>query len=303
MQPPVNDYSSYLKNKFGEKIQKISIDASMTCPNRDGRVGLGGCTFCNNKKFNKGPEDSETLRDQILRKIKYYKIKNPKLKKFLVYFQTYSNTYAPVEELRQLYSEALSVEGVIGLVVGTRPDCVNDDVLDLLQELSRTSYICLEYGLESALDSTLLAINRGHDVQCFVEAVKKTKARGLPVGAHLIFGFPWENESVCYKAAELLNGLDIDFVKIHNLQIVIQTKMARDYEKEKFHLLSKDEYLTYLELFLIHLSKDIVVQRVAGDCPKEILLATGFSENSRKIKEELISLMNQKKSWQGMFAP
>lgn len=302
MQQPVNDYSSFLRNKFGEKIQKISIDASMTCPNRDGRVGLGGCTFCNNKKFNKGPEDSESLRDQIIRKIQSYKKKNSKLHKFLVYFQTYSNTYAPVEELRRLYAEALSVEGVIGLVIGTRPDCVNDEVLDLLQDFSRSSYVCLEYGLESALDSTLLAINRGHDVQCFVDAVRKTKNRGLPVGVHLIFGFPWETESVCYKAAALLNELSVDFVKIHNLQIVSQTKMARDFEKENFHLLGKDEYLRYLELFLTHLSDKIVVQRVAGDCPPDILLASGFSENSRQIKEELIALMSSHQSRQGMFA-
>lgn len=302
MQPPVNEYSAYLKNKFGEKVQKISIDASMTCPNRDGRVGFGGCTFCNNKKFNRGPDDSESLSKQIERKIQYYKNKNNKLRKFLVYFQTYSNTYAPVEELRYLYNEALSVEGVEGLVIGTRPDCVNDDVLDLLQEFARKSYICLEYGLESALDSTLSAINRGHDVQCFINAVQKTKARGLPVGAHLIFGFPWENESVCFKAASLLNELSVDFVKVHNLQVVVQTRMALDYERKPFHLLSKEEYLRYLELFIIHLSEKIVVQRVAGDCPKDILLATGFTENSRQIREELISLMKEKKSRQGMFA-
>lgn len=300
MQKPYKDYSTYLKDRFGEKVQKISIDANMTCPNRDGRVGVGGCTFCNNKKFNSGAMFAESLKDQILRKMEYYKKKNKNLKKFLVYFQTYSNTYAPIEELTKIYSEALSVEGIVGLVIGTRPDCVNDDVLDLLHHLAKTSYVCLEYGLESALDSTLLKINRGHDVQCFIDAVKKTKRRNLPVGVHIIFGFPWEDQNVCLKSASLLNELNVDFVKIHNLQIVEQTIMANDFKKSQFHLQTKDEYLSYLQLFITHLSPDIIVQRVAGDCPKDILFASGFTENSRQIHNDLTKAMTEKNLFQGM---
>ncbi len=294
-------YNQYLRSVFGEKVQKISIDAGFTCPNRDGRLGYGGCTYCNNDKFNPGSDKSlESLKDQISRKILKYKKNNKNINKFIVYFQTYSNTYAPIAQLEEMYRDALSIDGVVGLSIGTRPDCVNDEVLDLLEKLKNDYYISVEYGLESVLDSTLLKINRGHDVETFVQAVVATQKRKIPVGAHLIFGFPWEDESVSFKSALFFNKLKVDFIKIHQLQVVKNTIMGNEYLKNKFTLLNKNEYLKYLTTFLLNLDPDIIVARFSGDCPSDLLLASGFNESSSEITKEITQYFIDNNLKQGM---
>lgn len=300
----LNEYSPYIIKRFGERIQKLSIDAGFTCPNRDGSKSLGGCTYCNNKKFNPGSEKlGLSVTEQVNAQIKNVKRKYKNAKKFIAYFQAYSNTYAPTEHLKKLYLEALSHPEVIGLTIGTRPDCITVETLDLLTELAKTSYITIEYGLESMNDETLVRINRGHDYQCFKDAINMTKNRGIHICTHLMIGFPWETKEDYINTAKELSGLDFDYLKIHQLQIVKQTIMGNDYLKNPFPLLSKSEYLDILSAFLVNLSERIIIQRVAGDCSNNLLVASGWTLKSNEIKKELLKQMEDQGLYQGMLSP
>lgn len=282
----INKYGEYLRKTFGQSIYKITVDAGFSCPNRDGTKGVGGCTYCNNEKFFQADGASvKSVREQVIEKIARKKQRKPG--KYIVYFQTYSNTYSSTEYLRTLYTSVLDIEDVIGIAIGTRTDCVDDEKLQMLHEISKTHYVCMEYGLESILDDTLLRINRGHDINCFVQAVKNTEKYGIDVCAHLIFGFPWENRDIAKKSAVFINELPIKFIKIHQLQVVKNSIMGNDYKKSPFSLIDKTEYVDYLMDFLTNLRPNIVIQRVAGDCPPDILLASGFAENSHKLLNDL----------------
>lgn len=294
-----NRYGEYLRTHFGQRIYKITVDAGFTCPNRDGSKGYGGCTYCNNDKF--FPTDKYhglTPREQAIEKIS--KRKNKLNEKYIIYFQTYSNTYSDIDSLKRIYSSVLDLDNVIGISIGTRVDCINEEVLALLQEIARKYYVCLEYGLESIEESTLQKINRGHSVSEFVDTVLKTKVFGIDVCAHLIFGFPWETREIAKRSAEFINQLPIKFVKIHQLQIVKNSVMANTYRAEPFPLLSKTQYIDYLCDFLTELRDDCVIQRVAGDCPSDLLIGSGFNEKSHVIQSELEKRLSQNGLYQGI---
>lgn len=267
-----NAYSNYFRSKFGTRVQKLSIDGGFSCPNRDGRCGTGGCTFCTNEAFNPSYcRRVATITEQIDEGIAFHRHRYRSAPVYLAYFQAYSNTYAPLEVLRERYDEALRHEGVVGLVVGTRPDCVDEAVLDLLADYARRCYVAVEYGIESCYDRTLRAINRGHDFACTQRAIHATVARGLPVGGHLILGLPGESRDNLLAEADIVNALPLTTVKFHQLQILRGTEMERQYQDETFRKtllqFSLDEYIALVCDLLERLRPDLVVERLAGEVP------------------------------------
>ncbi len=272
---PYNDFSSYFRKKFANRVQKISIDAGFTCPNRDGSRGHGGCTYCNNDTFNPfycSPQKS--VKQQLTEGIAFFAEKY-KTQQYLAYFQAYSNTYAPLEQLKKLYSEALETEGVIGLVIATRPDCVDEAKLDYLQELAQSHYITLEYGIETCDDDSLRRINRGHTHAETVKALELSANRGLEIGVHLILGLPGESNELILSHADTLNALPFDFLKLHQLQIVTGTILEKQYKKipENFRLYTADEYIDLCVRFAERLRPDIIIERWTSESPPEFLIA------------------------------
>ena len=233
-----NDFSSWIRAKFPFRVQKLSIDAGFSCPNRDGKIGLGGCTYCDNRTFNPNYCDRHKRVSQQLEEGKrFFSHKYPDMK-FLAYFQAFSNTYAPLEQLKVRYEEALQVEDVVGIVIGTRPDCINDELLDYLAALQRHTFVLIEYGIESANDITLERINRGHDFACCRLAVEKTHARGILCGAHVILGLPGEDADESIRQAEIISSLPLDILKIHQMQIIRGTQLAAEYLRNPFPVYS-----------------------------------------------------------------
>ena len=228
----LNSYSDYFRKHFGQRVQKITIDAGFTCPNRDGACGTGGCTFCNNKAFNPSynyPEKS--ISDQILQGMEFHKKRYRKATQYLAYFQAYSNTYADLDKLTVLYEQALQIPGIIGIVVGTRPDCVDAKKLDFFQELSQQCHVVVEYGIESVFNRTLERVNRGHDVETSISAIEETARRGIHVGGHLIVGLPGESREDFLQAAKEVSTWPLNNIKFHQLQLIKGTAMAREYEE------------------------------------------------------------------------
>ena len=276
-----NSYSSYMTREFGSRVQKISIDAGFSCPNRDGTISTGGCTFCRNDAFNPSycrPEKS--VRQQIEEGIEFHKRRYRRATSYLAYFQAFTNTHKPINELEKLYREALSVEGIIGLVIGTRPDCLNDSVLQLLKRLSfrpkeEASSIILELGLESPYDTTLSRINRGHTFACAKSAIELVHSFGFPCGAHLIFGLPGESRDMMLHTAEIISELPLTSVKFHQLQIFKDTQMADEYlaNPSDFHLFSLDDYIEFIIDFIERLNPNIVIERFAGEVPPRYLVS------------------------------
>ena len=267
---PYNSYSAYFRARFGERVQKVAINAGFTCPNRDGRVGVGGCTFCNNEAFTPSYcKAVKSITQQIDEGIEFHQRRYRNASRYLAYFQSFSNTYAPLEVLRERYSEALSHEGVVGLVIGTRPDCVSEESLDYLAELAKEHYITVEYGIESCYDDTLLRINRGHDFACAERAVKMSAERGLAVGAHFVLGLPGESDKMILEQVERINSLPLTTIKFHQLQVFRGTAMEREYDEypERFRFWELDEYLDLMVEILRRLRPDIVVERFASEAP------------------------------------
>jgi uncharacterized protein len=297
---PINLYSRYIKETYNERIQKIPIDAGFTCPNRDGNKGVGGCIYCSNNSFSFNTSKTE-LTDQITRGIAYYQKRYKNLKKFYIYFQSYSNTYAPIEELEKLYKNALSIDGVTGLCIGTRPDCVDKDKIALLDELGKNNDITIEYGIESIHDSTLKKINRCHDYQCFEDAVLMTSNKNIKICAHIILGFPWEDRTKMLASAKKLSNLPLDFLKIHQLHIVKNSIMATQYLKNEFELLSKEEYLDILCEYLSYLNPNIIIQRLFGNAPSEEMVSPRWDLTSSELLLELSKLMHKKNIYQGKY--
>lgn len=267
-----NAYSAYFRAKFGTRVQKLSVDGGFSCPNRDGRCGRGGCTFCTNEAFNPSYcRRVATITEQLDEGIAFHRHRYRSAPAYLAYFQAYSNTYAPLEVLRERYDEALRHKGVVGLVIGTRPDCVDEQVLDLLEEYAKRCYVAVEYGIESCYDRTLKAINRGHDFACTEQAIRATAEHGLPVGGHLILGLPGESRNDILAEAELLNALPLTTVKFHQLQILRGTEMEKQYLDGKFRQtllqFSLDEYIALVCDLLERLRPDLVVERLAGEVP------------------------------------
>lgn len=267
---PYNSYSGYFKRLFGGRVQKLAVNAGFTCPNRDGRVGTGGCTFCNNDAFTPSYcKPAKSVSQQIAEGIEFHRNRYRSAERYLVYFQSFSNTYAPLDTLRGIYDEALAEPAVVGIVVGTRPDCVDERVLDYFAELSRRCYVTIEYGIESCYDSTLTAVNRGHDFECARRAVERTAVRGIHTGAHFILGLPGESDDMLLEQTSVINSLPLTTVKFHQLQIFRDTPMASDWEKhpEKYRFKSLPEYMDMFIGILRRLRPDLVVERFAGEAP------------------------------------
>jgi uncharacterized protein len=298
-----NAYSNHFRSIYGARVQKVSIDAGFTCPNHDGTKATGGCTYCNNDAFNPSycvPEKSVT--SQIEEGIKFHKWRYSKAVSYLAYFQAYSNTYAPLEKLKELYEEALCYPGVVGLIIGTRPDCIDKEKLDYLKEISVSCYLSVEYGIESCYDKTLSRINRGHTFNEAVNAVSATAALGINTGAHFIFGLPGESREEMLSEAEIISALPLKTVKFHQLQIIKGTAMAEEYRKNPidFHLFSWDEYLDFFIRFLERFNPDIVVERFTGEAPPRFLTGERWG---KKRSDQLTNLIEKRleelDTWQG----
>lgn len=269
-----NDFGSWIRKQFPNfRVQKISIDAGFSCPNRDGRISSGGCSYCDNRTFNPSYCDrKKTITAQLEEGKKFFEGKYPDMK-YLAYFQAYTNTYAQLDVLKKMYEEALSVENVVGIVIGTRPDSVSDELLDYLEELNHRTFVLVEYGIESANDDTLRRINRGHDFACSREAVERTHARGILTGGHIIIGLPGEDAAESLRQAPLISSLPLDILKIHQMQVIKGTKLANEYMENPFHVYTVEEYIDVIVKYIQLLRKDLVLERFVSQSPKELLIA------------------------------
>jgi len=298
-----NSYIGYFKKTYGERLQKVVVDAGFTCPNRDGLVGTGGCTYCDNAAFHPGYSTAGIpIHEQIDEGIKFHRVRYRKAEKFLAYFQPYSNTYAPLERLREVYEEALSHPLVAGIVIGTRPDCVDEDKLDYLASLARNHVVVIEYGIESVYDRTLQRINRGHSFEDAVRAVEMTAARGLTQGAHFIFGLPGETVGDMLAYAPIINKMPLHSVKFHQLQIVRGTALEREFASHPsdFVTFSLDEYLDFIADLLERLRPDLYIERFAGEVPPRFVNSTpwGLLRNTELIRL-LEQRLEQRETYQG----
>jgi uncharacterized protein len=298
-----NAYSNYFRSLYGSRVQKVSIDAGFTCPNRDGTKGTGGCTYCNNDAFNPSYcQPDKTVTQQIEEGIRFHKWRYREATSYLAYFQAYSNTYATVDKLRILYEEALSYPGVIGLIVGTRPDCIDEEKLKYLKVLSEKYYLAVEYGIESCYNKTLKRINRGHTFEDAVMAVEKSAAYGINTGAHFILGLPGESREEMFNQVNLISGLPLKTVKFHQLQIIKGTRMESDFRENPgdFELFTWEEYLSFFISFLERLNPSIVVERFTGEAPPRFLTGPGWG---RKRTDQIVNLIEKQleelDTWQG----
>ena len=296
-----NDLNTYLRALFGCRVQKVTIDAGFSCPNRDGTVSSGGCIYCNVRGSGTGAFTRGMSVTDQLQQGKKALARRYKAQKFIAYFQSFSNTYAPVPTLKRLYEEALAVEDVVGLAIGTRPDCVNKAVLDLLQAYTDRYLIWIEYGLQSAKDETLVLINRGHDAQCFADAVKATSNRGIKICAHVILGLPGETRDDMLRTARTIADLGVDGLKLHLLYVVKGTRLEALYRQGKFRCLEQQEYVDLVCDFLEHIPRDIIVQRLTGDPHPGELAVPQWSLKKSETLALINATLEKRDSWQGKF--
>ena len=299
---PYNDYGTWIRQQFPFRVQKIAIDAGFSCPNRDGRLSRGGCSFCDNRTFNPSycqPEKSIT--QQLLEGKAFFARKYPDMK-YLAYFQAFSNTYAPIDTLKRKYEEALSMEDVVGIVIGTRPDCVDDAVLDYLSDLSTRCFTIVEYGVESVSNATLQRINRHHTFECSRDAIERTHRRGIKTGAHIILGLPGEDAKENIRQASIISSLPIDILKIHQLQLIRGTLLAHEFEEKPFPLFTVDEYADVVISYLERLRSDIVVERFVSQSPADMLLAPKWGMKNHEFTNLVVNKMKERGTWQGRLA-
>ncbi len=301
MKKRYNDLNTHLREIFGCRVQKITVDAGLTCPNRDGSLSTGGCIYCNARGSGTGAHARGLSITQQLINGKESLSKRYKAKKFLAYFQSFSNTYAPLPTLRRLYDEALSIDDVVGLSIGTRPDCVDEPVLKLLQTYAERHMVWIEYGLQSANDATLEAINRGHDVQSFIDTVEKTKGRGIKICAHVILGLPHETRQDVLHTASTIARLGIDGVKLHLLYVVQGTRLDALYQRGEFKCLEQQAYVDLVCDFLERIPSEMVVQRLTGDPHRSELVAPAWSLNKTETLEQIRRTLETRNSWQGKY--
>ena len=319
-----NSYSRYFAKQFGGRVQKISIDAGFSCPNRDGKISTGGCSFCSNEAFNPSycrPEKS--VKQQIEEGIEFHQRRYRRANKYLAYFQPFSNTYKPLEELKNIYSQAfealdsllptcqrrndiaskaLEKPEIIGIVIGTRPDLINEGILLHLREIQKTHYVMLEYGVESVYDETLKRVNRGHDFATAERAIRMTADYGIPCGAHFIFGLPGESKEMMLAAADTISQLPLTTVKFHQLQIFKDTKMDEEYQAhpEVFHLFDLEEYIDFVIDFAERLNPDIVIERFAGEVPPRYLVSEPWMKlRYDEVLARIGKRMEERDTWQG----
>lgn len=299
--PYYREFSELLAREFPFKVQKISINAGFTCPNRDGLRGVGGCTYCNNQSFSPGYGGHQrSVSDQLTDGIAFFSHKYPDMK-YLAYFQSYTNTYEEMEVLVAKYEEALSYPGVVGLIIGTRPDCIPDELLDYFTALNKKTFLLIEYGLESTLDSTLEFINRGHTYRESIDAITKTADRGIFTGAHLILGLPHETGGQMMEHAVKISKLPLTTIKLHQLQLIKGTIMAKQYRAhpEWFDLFEVDEYIDLCIDFAERLNPDIYIERFVSQSPKELLIAPGWGLKNFEFTDKVLKRFAQRETCQG----
>ena len=295
------NFQTFLKPYLPQKVQKISLNAGFTCPNRDGSKGHGGCTYCNNQTFNPSYCDSDqSITEQLNKGIRFFAGKYPEMD-YLAYFQAYTNTYAELDRLKKLYEEALGVDRVVGLVIGTRPDCMPEALLDYLETLSKRVFVLVEYGIESTDDQSLKRINRGHDFACAQEAVRRTAARNIPVGAHMILGLPLEDNDQIIRHAKRLSQLPLSTIKLHQLQIIRGTRLARDIQQHPdwYQAITPEEYVEKVVLFLEHLNPEIAVERFVSQSPPELLIAPDWGLKNYQFTHLIEKSLRERGSRQG----
>jgi uncharacterized protein len=303
-QRPFNAYAQYFEKLFGERVQKLTIDAGFTCPNRDGKIAFGGCTYCNNDAFNPSyctPEKGIT--QQINEGIEFHANRYRRAKKFLAYFQAYSNTYKALDELKSIYNQALENPTIVGLIIGTRPDCIDEEKLDYFASLqAKGYYVLIEYGIESSNNETLTKINRGHTFKQAIDAISLTKKYGIKCGGHFILGLPGESPEFLIEQSKIISELALDSIKFHQLQIIKNTAMEKEYiaNPENFSFFTLDEYIELIIAIVERLNPSIVIERFAGEVPPRFLVGPGWGnirndQILQKIEKQMIAL----KTWQG----
>lgn len=297
------NYTTVVREKFGVRVQKISINAGFTCPNRDGSKGRGGCTYCNNQTFVPGYcHPVKTITQQIDEGIRFFSKKEKYYNQaYLAYFQSYTNTYDSLEKLESIYGEAIRHPAIKGIVVGTRPDCVDERILSYFADLSRERYVMIEYGIESTNDATLERINRGHDYQCAVDAINLTASMGIPVGAHMILGLPGEDREMILGHADRLNQLPLDALKLHQLQLVRGTLMAREAREypERFSFFKAEEYIDLIIDFVERLKPEIAIERFVSQSPGNLLISPDWGLKNFEFVARLEKRMEERDTWQG----
>jgi len=298
------DYSSFIKLNFGERVQKISLDVGFTCPNRDGSKGYGGCTYCNNNSFNPGYcEPEKSITQQLKQGITFFS-KRHKYQNYFAYFQAYTNTFSDIESLKKMYDEALAFPHVIGLIIGTRPDCISDELIEYLSFLSKKHFISLEFGVESTLNRTLLAINRCHTFEDSKTAYENCADKGIHLGAHLIIGLPGETRAELLNHATEISKLPIETLKMHHLQIVKQTVMAVQYKRnpESFDLFTSEDYIDFISDFIGFLRPDISIERFASEAPYDLLIAPKWNQMKNfEVVAKIDQKLAEKNTWQGKY--
>ena len=312
MEMRYRDFGSWIRGRFPFRVQKLSVDAGFSCPNRDGRIGTGGCIYCDNRTFNPPYCDSRlSVTEQLERGKAFFARKYPQMK-YLAYFQAYTNTYAPTEQLAALYEEALAVDDVVGLVIGTRPDCMSTELLDYLSELNNGkgsdygyqqrnvgTFVLIEYGIESANDATLRRINRGHDFACVRRTVEETHRRGLLTGGHVILGLPGEDREESLRQAHLISGLPLDILKIHQMQVIEGTPLAQLYREQHFHVYSLEEYIELVTEYVRRLRPSLVLERFVSQSPAHLLVAPKWGIKNHEFTALLHRYMEQVDARQG----
>ena len=291
------EFGTWLQAELGCKAQKLSVDAGLTCPNRDGTLGRGGCTFCDNRTFNTAYcRQGGSITDQLEAGKRFFSRKYPTMK-YLAYFQSYSNSYGTLSHLKELYEEALRVPDVVGLVIGTRPDCMPDALLEYLEELNRRTFLLVEYGVESANEETLVRVNRGHTFAQARECIIRTAQRGIRVGVHMILGFPWETRSELIRQAQLIASLPITTLKLHQLQVIKGTQLAREYELHPWPLPTAEEYVDLVLEYISHLPSSLVLERFVSQSPPEYVIAPRWGLKNHEFSA-LVKKAIQKRSTQ-----
>ena len=294
-----NSFGSYIKKRFGTIVYKVNVDAGFTCPNRDGTISTSGCIYCNNDSFRPAScTPTLSISEQINNGIAHIK-KRYRAEKFLVYFQPYTNTYAPVEELERRYREALSAPSVIGLAIGTRPDSVDEEKIAFLESLAERYFILVEYGMQSIYERTLKFINRGHDYSTFLKTLDLTKNRGIFIGAHVIVGFPTETREEMLSMADEVSLMPIDFLKMHQLQVIKDTPLEILYRESQFHLFGYEEYIEFIAEFIERLSPRLVLQRLFATAPDNILVGPRWGKSRQEILRDIEKRLEFKDTYQG----
>jgi len=295
----IHSYGHYLRRRFGCRVSKVNVDAGFTCPNRDGTRGVGGCIYCNNLSFS--PKDTLPvipMEEQIAHGMAYHRLRLGS-EKFIIYFQKYTNTYGPLEHLSELYHRALDYPDVLGISVGTRPDVLSDETIELLASIARNHYVCLELGLQSKDDGILTKINRGHTFEEFSCAIRRANGHGFDICVHLIYGFPGETAANFLKTADLLSSLPVDSIKLHQLHAVEGTELARMYRHGEFEPLLLEEYVATAADFLERLPGRITIQRLYGSAPLAIRVAPNWGLKNNQMWFAIVNELTRRGSWQG----